>query len=106
MLNKDQLLAVQNLRPIKKYFERNCEGAFKPEHVTSSKIINFIISKESFTAEDFKMIESFYNEIISQEHANGSGWLDFKSKLTSFFKLFSYKAKWDKGTDQLTVSKK
>lgn len=106
MFTTDQLQAIQNLRPVKKYFERNCEGPFQPEYVTASKIINFIISAQSFRDEDFKTIESYYNEIISQEHANGTGWKDFKTKLTSFFKLFSYKTKWDKTTDALTVTKK
>jgi hypothetical protein len=105
MFNKDQQLAIQELRPIKKYFERNCEGPFQPEQVTTSKIINFIIAAQSFTPDDFKTIETYYNEIISQDHHNGSGWLDFKKKLSYFFKMFSYKVKWDKVTDQLTITK-
>ncbi|HRG38991.1 MAG TPA: hypothetical protein PK289_10710 [Bacteroidia bacterium] len=105
MFNKDQQLAIQNLRPVKKYFERNCEGDFQPEHETTSKIINFIIAAQSFTDEDLKNIAAWYNEIISQKHANGSGWLDFKKQLTHFFKQFSYKVKWDKATDELTITK-
>lgn len=105
MFTKDQQLAIQNLRPIKKYFERNCEGDFQPEHVVTSQIINFIIAAQDFTDEDLKNIASWYNEIIAQKHANGSGWLDFKKQLTQFFKQFSYKAKWDKVSDELTITK-
>lgn len=91
MFNKDQQLAIQNLRPVKKYFERNCEGDFKPEHEITSKIIGFIITAQNFTDEDLKNIAAWYNEIISQKHANGPGWLDFKKQLSVFLKCFLIK---------------
>ncbi len=65
-----------------------------PEYKICSKI-NQIINGSDLTHEDFLQIVETFNTIEKAKHLDGSGWFDFKMKLTRLFLAYGYKDNWD-----------
>jgi len=95
--------ARQSLVEIVGYFKMVAEDCNwhswrKSEYDVVSQIAALISAKDNYTKADFEAIALCINGIVGQAHANGSGWMDFQSRIHGFFSAFGYETAWDEGT--------
>lgn len=100
--SKEQQGAIENLSQMRGYKELP-DDVFRIEKEVSAQVIDFVLSRQEFSAEDFKTLATLYNRITLQEHYNGSAWLDFKMRLTYFLRQFSYTTSWHADTGRLEI---
>lgn len=100
--SKEQQSAIENLSQMRAYKELP-DDLFRIEKEVSAQVIDFILSRQEFSAEDFKTLARLYNKISLQEHYNGSAWLDFKIRLSYFLRQFSHTTSWHADTGLLEI---
>jgi hypothetical protein len=99
-MTKEQERIRQNLVKIVSYFEmvaQDCNWLLrrKIEYDIALATANLISAKNCFSKKDFLEIASCINQIVGQEHANGSGWYDFQIRISGFFRSFDYASDWN-----------
>lgn len=109
-MNAMQERARQNLLEIVDYFKRVAQDCGmlhrrKIEYDIALSIANLISAKNSFNENDFLSLARCVNQIVGQEHANGSGWFDFQMKISGFYSAFGYKSDWSSATGRFTFWK-
>ena len=74
------------------YFERNIQNNsdFEPEFNTSKMINSILDTNQILTEEDVKNIVKLVNDVDKIEHYDGSGWKDYKMRLSHFFRLLGF----------------
>lgn len=70
------------------------------EYDITNKISNLITNKVNLSKDILDEIVAVFNEIKSNEHYNGSGWHDYRIKLSALFYSFGYNLKRD-SADQI-----
>ena len=96
------------LQSCKKYFQRHSKENiyFLPEYEISEEILNIIGSGYNLHPDDFAKIKDACNKIIHLEHYDGSGWHDFKIRLSSLLNQYGYEAQWNKDSGALEILKR
>jgi hypothetical protein len=77
----------------------------KIEYDIALAAANSISAKNHFNKNDFLELARCINQIVGQEHANGSGWYDFQMKVSGFYRAFGYESDWDSVTGGFTFWK-
>jgi hypothetical protein len=86
-LKKSEVL--NGLRSVSAYFERNIQNheIFRPEFEVSRTINNILETKDPLTKSDVTEILNLCNGIEKVEHYDGSGWLDYRIRLSHFLRM-------------------
>lgn len=98
---------INNLAKMKGYYNvRPYIKEDEPEKIYVTKIVDLILSRDTFEEEDFKQMEEWHNKVVEQEHLNGTGWMDFQIRFGAFLRAFSksYTQKAFVGKDKLKIS--
>ncbi|MBS1637375.1 MAG: hypothetical protein JST26_15775 [Bacteroidetes bacterium] len=92
-----QQKTIENMASCNSYFAGHSMQTilFAREYTVSSQIQTLISGKTELTFVDFENIVTIFNRIEDSEHFDGSGWFDYKLRLSSFFRAFGYDLKWD-----------
>ena len=104
-MTKAQERARQNIVKTVSYFEmvaQDCDWLCrrKIEYDVALATANLISAKSCFSQKDFVEIASCINQIVGQEHANGSGWHDLQLRISGFFRSLGYAADWSLATGE------
>jgi hypothetical protein len=88
--NKDEVLV--GLKLCCDYLERNIQNdsSFEPEFKASSLINSVLENNDPLTETHLHEIISVMTNIDKIEHYNGSGWLDYKLRLSHFLHLSGF----------------
>jgi hypothetical protein len=79
---------LQNMRSREEYFQYHIKNnnLFEPEYRASNKINN-ILESGSIDIRKATEILSIYNDLLKEEHYDGSGWFDFTLMLRALLRL-------------------
>ncbi|MBX2921624.1 MAG: hypothetical protein KF746_05455 [Chitinophagaceae bacterium] len=90
VISREDVLAGLNL--LCAYFERNSQNntTFRPEFETSGIIYSILEAKQVLTVMDVTAIVKLIKDMDEVEHYDGSGWLDYKIRLSYFLRLSGF----------------
>jgi transcriptional regulator of heat shock response len=93
----DKNTTIENLKSEERYFKSHISDnkLFQSEYEISSQINQIISDRLELNKEDFETIIKTFNKIEENEHYDGSGWENYKLRLSQLFYVFGYDLKWD-----------
>jgi hypothetical protein len=99
-----QKKSIEHLTALDPYFASHSMDSilWAREYAVTTKISNLIANRVDLSKDIFDKIAIVFNEIENNEHFNGSGWHDYKIRLSGLFYSFGYNLKWD-NADKLIV---
>ncbi|MBK7667711.1 MAG: hypothetical protein IPJ32_10450 [Sphingobacteriaceae bacterium] len=103
--NADKNNAIENLKSEERYFKSHISDnkLFQSEYEISSQINQIISDRLELNREDFEAIINAFNKIENNEHYDGSGWENYKLRLSQLFFFYGYDLKWDNPYKKMTV---
>ena len=92
-----QKKSIEHLISLDSYFASHSTDSilWAREYDVTNKISNLISNKLGLTKDTFDKIVVVFNEVEKSEHFNGSGWHDYRIRLSGLFYSFGYNLKWD-----------
>lgn len=89
--------AIRHLTALDSYFASHSMDSilWAREYDVTNNISNLITNKTDLSKDTFNQIVTIFNKIEEAEHFNGSGWHDYKIRLSGLFYFFGYDLKWD-----------